>query len=65
MAKPHSKSENNIDKSTKTEHYYTVDYVSLGLTANLPPVINIKGRWLEQIVFLLVRQLPVTIETIN
>lgn len=62
MAKPHSKSEDNINKPTKTERYYTVGYVPRGWTANPPPSIHIKGRWLEQIGFFTGQAITVTIE---
>ncbi|WP_042820635.1 MULTISPECIES: SymE family type I addiction module toxin, partial [Yersinia pseudotuberculosis complex] len=47
MAKAHSTSGTGINKTPKTERYYTVGYVPQRGKRNPPPAINLKGRWLE------------------
>lgn len=50
MAKAHSTSGTGINKTPKTERYYTVGYVPQRGKRNPPPAINLKGRWLEALV---------------
>ncbi|EMH4149501.1 type I toxin-antitoxin system SymE family toxin [Providencia stuartii] len=47
MTKAHSKSGSTVNKTPKTERYYTVGYAPNGSKASPPPAIHLKGQWLK------------------
>ncbi|QTF09873.1 type I toxin-antitoxin system SymE family toxin [Brenneria izadpanahii] len=47
MAEKHFKSSCVVNKTAKTERYYTVGYAPQNGRPNPPSAINLKGRWLE------------------
>ncbi|WP_323640909.1 SymE family type I addiction module toxin [Pectobacterium polonicum] len=51
-----------LNKSAKTERYYTVGYAPHNGKSNPPSAINLKGRWLEESGFITGMPITVTLE---
>ncbi|MEQ9913280.1 SymE family type I addiction module toxin [Pectobacterium polaris] len=51
-----------VNKTTKTERYYTVGYTPQNGRPNPSSAINLKGRWLEESVFMTGMPITLTVE---
>ncbi|TKY81324.1 SymE family type I addiction module toxin [Pectobacterium polonicum] len=54
-----------LNKSAKTERYYTVGYAPHNGKSNPPSAINLKGRWLEEPGFITGMPITVTLERVR
>ncbi|UVO10541.1 type I toxin-antitoxin system SymE family toxin [Pectobacterium polonicum] len=54
-----------LNKSARTERYYTVGYAPHNGKSNPPSAINLKGRWLEESGFITGMPITVTLERVR